>query len=345
MKTRSSVYSEDFEGWRKTLEMFPRVDVCQTPEYHAAYSTRTPGSTPVLWCHEQDHYSFCYPFLLTPVGLGTDYKDISSIYGYSGPLCNTRDLDFLKAAWFAFDSWANEMKIIAEFTRFSLYADNRNFAHPNTAVELNRLSAVSHLPDTEEKLLDALGKKTRNMIRKAQNSGFEARDLDPAKGVPQFRKLYEETMSRNEAPEFFLYDDEYYNRLLSLPPGELRLFGVFHEGGMVAASMAIVYKESALYHLGASRSEFSAQGAGNLAMFAMSKGLMESGVKFLTVGGGRTTAEDDPLFRFKKSNATAVENYYIGKRITDLTRYEEVQKIWQKKNGTTTDASKLIFYR
>jgi len=334
--------------WRAALMPFARVDVCQMPEYHVAYSGRIKGSEPLMWRCEDGERSFCYPFLLTPVAIGgakTDYVDISSIYGYSGPLSTTDDPAFLKNAWVAFDQWAAKKKVIAEFTRFSLYADNRDMAHPGTRVEFNRPSAVSRLPGSEEALLAALGKKTRNMIRKAEKAGLRARELVPEDGVAAFRSLYEETMDRNEASEFFLYDDTYYGLLLSLPAGELRLFGVFDGRNMVAAAMALVHKNGALYHLGASLPAYAKSGAGNLSMFAMSRTLMESGVEFLTVGGGRTTKKDDPLFRFKKNNAMDTGKFYIGKRIVDPKGYDDVMKKWQAFHKQDINSSMLIFYR
>ncbi len=347
MKT-ALIKAAETKAWRDALGAFARVDVCQVPEYHVAYSGRIEGSEPLMWRYEEGGERFCYPFLLTSVVLGeekTDYSDISSIYGYSGPLSSTNDAAFLQKAWAAFDIWAAEKKVIAEFTRFSLYADNRALAHPGAQVEFNRPSAISHLPQTEEELLAALGKKTRNMIRKAEKAGLEARELEPKAGMAVFRALYEETMDRNEAPDFFLYDDTYYDLLLSLPEGELRLFGVFDGDDMVGTAMALVHGKGALYHLGASLSDYARLGAGNLSMFGMSKGLMSAGVEFVTVGGGRTTAEDDPLFRFKKSNAMDVSEFHIGKRIVDSEGYNDVVKRWQDLYKTEVNSNMLIFYR
>ena len=337
--------ASDTESWRRALEVFSRVDVCQSPQYHVAYSRRIAGSKPLLWRYEKAGESFCYPFLLTPVAQRTDYHDISSIYGYSGPLATTSNADFLQAAWAAFDAWTAERKVIAEFTRFSPYAGSKAFAHPDATVEANRTIAVSRLPRNEEELLQALGAKTRNMLRRAEKSGLQARQLAAKEWIGAFRTLYEETMQRNESPEFFLYDDAYYDTLLSLPEGEFRLFGVFHGEKLVSAAIALTAGQGALYHLGAGLAEYAHNGAGNLCLFEMSKNLMTDGVSFLNVGGGRTTDPDDPLLRFKKSNAMATETFYIGKRIVDAGGYRDVTRLWKAATGKDIDASKLIFYR
>jgi lipid II:glycine glycyltransferase (peptidoglycan interpeptide bridge formation enzyme) len=167
-------------------------------------------------------------------------------------------------------------------------------------VEENRLIAVSRLPPSAEGLLTALDAKTRNMIRKAEKAGLSARELEPRPWIPRFRVLYDETMARNASPGFFAYDDDYYGRMLALPAGEMRLFGTFQGEELVAASIALAHGKGSLYHLGASKKEFSNLGANNLCLFAMSSALIASGIGFLNLGGGRTTDPADPLLRFKR---------------------------------------------
>lgn len=339
------IESSQITRWRSALSVFKRVDVCQLPEYHTIYKARVAEANAFLWCFEDGGERFCHPFLLTPVGLGTNYNDISSIYGYSGPLSTTGNREFLNRAWNIFDDWCHNNNAIAEFTRFSLFAGTQNFAHADTIIEKNRLCAISWLPETRASLLSALGKKTRNMIRKAEQFGLEGREIEPHRGIDSFRKLYETTMARNAAPDFFIYDDLYYKRLLSLPQGELRLFGAFDKDQMIAAAIALSHGESALYHLGASLEEYSKSGAGNLVLFHMSVGLMSQGIKFITIGGGRTTLEDDPLLRFKKSNATSIDTYHIGKRIVNKEAYMEVVEKWENLYKAKPDLKKLQFYR
>jgi hypothetical protein len=335
------------------LAVFPAIDVCQTPEYHMAYATRTPGAEPLLWLFEAGADRFGYPFLMAPVRWQradgsveeTGYTDVAGIYGYSGPLATTADRGFLEAAWNAFGAWAAGRKAIAEFIRYSPHAGTHRFAPPGGTVEDNRPIAVSRLPASAAALLEALDAKTRNMIRKAEKAGLTARELDPPAWIPRFRVLYDETMARNASPGFFAYDDEYYGRLLALPAGEMRLFGTFHGEDLVAASIALAHGKGSLYHLGASKKEFSHLGANNLCLYAMSSALIAAGIGFLNLGGGRTTAPDDPLMRFKRSNGTGTETYRIGRRVLDHSGYAAVIERWRATRGEDPDPAKAIFWR
>src|SRR6218665_2411508 len=166
--------------------------------------------------------------------------------------------------------------------------------------------------------------------------------------LPQFRALYDATMERHQAPPFFRYDDAYWQQLLALGAQGLRLFGTFGRctgGRMTAAAMAIVHGASGLYHLGASGDEGAGPGAGNLSLFAMSCALMDSGVGFLNLTGGRTAAPDDPLLLFKRSNANGTAVFHIGQRIVDPPAYNAVARQWQQLRGAPPEAGKVVFWR
>ena len=345
---QSLVSAIECSKWRETLVEFGELDGTFLPEYHLAYAGRTGRSEAFIWHFSRNGMHFAYPFIKTPVVIGDlelPYSDISSVYGYTGPIATTQDTTFLKEAWQAFDEEAARQNIVAEFTRFSPFNKNEIFAHPQTSVIANRTLAASYLPESRELLIASLGSKTRNMLRKAEREGLTARQLDLPENLPAFRLLYDETMLRNHAPEFFLYDDTYWHHLLSLGKNGLKLFGAFAGEKMVAASMAISNGKSGLYHLGASLTEFAKLGAGNLSIFSMSQGLMDCGVTFINMTGGRTDHAEDPLLLFKRSNANATVTFHIGKRILNPDAYNYIATKWQQLNGVSPDSGKLVFWR
>jgi hypothetical protein len=334
--------------WRRALAPFGPIDCTYLPEYHLAYATRMVGGQPLLWEFSQGADRLAYPFLLTPVegaGSATACFDISSVYGFTGPLSTSRNPAFLHQAWQAFDGFAAQQRVIAEFIRFSPFNRNEGLAHPQVEVSLNRELAVSRLPAAAAELSRLLGPKTRNMLRKAERAGLIARELELPQHLPAFRALYQQTMDRNAAPPFFRYDDAYWTELLRLEPGALRLFAACSGDRMVAACMSVSFGASGLYHLGASLEAYARSGAGNLCLFAMSRALMDSGVAFLNMTGGRTPKPGDPLLLFKRSNATGTAPFHIGKRVLDAAAYNALAAAWQARHGQPPSPEKLIFWR
>jgi lipid II:glycine glycyltransferase (peptidoglycan interpeptide bridge formation enzyme) len=343
----SLISASDIAKWRAALAVFGEMDASYLPEYHSAYAQRVDSAVPLLWQFSHDGANFVYPFLLTPVaidGHATSYFDITSVYGYTGPIASTQDPAFLASAWIAFDDYAAQQNVIAEFIRFSPYNETERFAHPQTQVSTNRSLAVSRLPDTHELLFQSLGAKTRNMLRKAERSGLQGRELKLPDHLPEFRRLYAQTMDRNGAHRFFWYDDAYWDRLLMLGT-RLKLYAAIADKQMVAASMAIAHGVCGMYHLGASLPDYARLGAGNLSLFTMSCGLLDSGVRFVNMTGGRTSANDDSLFLFKRSNATGTADFHIGKRVLNVDAYNSLVQEWQRRHGLPPDAQKVIFWR
>ena len=339
--------------WRKYINSFDLVDATFLPEYHLAYALRIDNSIPILWNYIENKYQLSYPFLLTPVSFidkngvvnKTPYFDISSVYGYTGPLANTKNENFLKKAWKEFEFWANSNSIIAEFIRFSPFMKNEIYANPNMQISNNRLLACSYLNNGNNDFIDALKSKTRNMIKKAIKNGLISKELDINKHINDFRSLYNKTMLRNNATDFFLYDDRYFDYLVSMDKGETRLFCVYKEDEMISAAISICYKKNSVYHLGASDEKYNEMGAGNLCIYQMSKSLSEDGIDFLNMTGGRSTSNSDPLLRFKKNNSTNLIDFQIGKRILNKKIYKEIEKEWESVHGISKNGNKIIFWR
>jgi hypothetical protein len=347
------IHARERESWLNSLRPFTKIDVCHLPEYHEAYSGRISGSNSMMWTYDSEGERLSYPFLLSPVFLRdaegeteeTGYFDLTGIYGYSGPLSTTSDAAFLQRAWQAFDIWARSQKVICEFLRFSTYVDNSRWAHPDCGIEVNRPISYSILPRSGDAYFETLHSKTRNLIRRAAKEGLVARLLNAREGLSEFRALYRETMARNQAPEFFDYNDAYYDKLLTLSQSEVLLCGVYDGSKMVSAAMGLAHGKYALYHLGASLAEVSGVGAGNLVLFELAKALIERDVSFFNIGGGRTTASGDPLFSFKKSNGNCIGEFRIGKRVIDRSGYDSMARRWKASHGADLVQGILQFYR
>ena len=88
--------------WREELISFGDIDVCYLPEYHLAYENVLKSAKAIMWSFENEGNKFCYPFFISQIKLTSDeklihtpYFDISSVYGYSGPLSTSSDTNFL----------------------------------------------------------------------------------------------------------------------------------------------------------------------------------------------------------------------------------------------------------
>lgn len=330
------------------------ADPCQFPEYHLAYKTRFPDAKPILWVYEFEEQKFAYPFFVSPIvlkgsdqNIQTEYFDISSTYGYSGPLSTTIAPEFLKKAWLNFDGWASKQNIVAEFTRFNLFSNSVDLAHKNTTVEENREVAFSLLPKDKYNYFNSLHTKTKNMIRKSINAGAVVKRLSLESVFDQFVELYTSTMKLNNANEFFFYTEDYFRSLTALPEDEALAFCIFKGDKLESSIVVLRSRDVGLYHLGASSGENKQVGIRNLLLFDAACWLIEKNVTYFNLGGGRTTANDDSLLRFKVKNALSSKQYAIGKRLINKKAYENLTHQWLGLNNQQQQPppDRILFYR
>ena len=336
--------------WMSVLENFNRLDCSFLPDYHLAYCSGDKSSQALMYVLECSDNIFAYPFILSEVpksfsGTEETFYDISSVYGYSGPLMKSFDQEFANLAWSKFDNWALSNNVICEFIRFSFYNNNLINAHPDARVTVNRSIAVSHFNLSEDEHRKKLGPKTRNMIAKAVSFGLNLRPLDFNEDYPRFKIFYDQLMIKNSAPQFFFYSDEYYRKLGKLASESLRLYGVFKNDDLVGGIILIIYKNYALYHLGALKDGLNKLGCSNFYLFEVWKILHSEGIEVLNLGGGRTTDPDDPLLKFKIRNSNKVEKFYIGTRTINKNAYQQVKNIYLSKTNDNMPLTKLQFYR
>ena len=93
---------------------------------------------------------------------------------------------------------------------------------------------------------------------------------------------------------------------------------------IIAASIILSAGCRLNYHLSGSMREYNSFAPSNLLLYKVALWGCENGYKTLYLGGGVGSAEDS-LLKFKKAFYRGdLKRYYIGKRIFDQTRYDEL---------------------
>ncbi|WP_310734292.1 GNAT family N-acetyltransferase [Shewanella sp. SG44-2] len=150
-------------------------------------------------------------------------------------------------------------------------------------------------------------KTTRNIIRKAQKV-LEYDCADDAVG--SFINMYQQTMDRNQAAKFYYFDSDYFNQLSAISGVEL--LTVKLAGEHVSMGFFMQRGELSHYHLSANNCDLLREN-GNYALldFAFDRA-KKNGCKWMILGGGRTSAHDDSLFKFKAKFSDNIKPFYIA---------------------------------
>lgn len=345
------------ETWRKLFQRLPSElrDLYFTPEW-ALLHCLAPGSRARLFAVEEDEMLWLNAFIQTPIGaIGRqDVReekrcDIETPYGYGGPLANTESIRFLAEARRSFASWCRGEGIIAEFIRF----------HPLLGTErfLGGDAEVNVVDDRQTVLIDlakrrkgesGYGKDVQYMIRRASRLGLDLVRPNPEELFDRFVALYAEKMRDLAAAEYYFFNEAYFAALADLTSrcGCLIAARDPRDDTWVAAAVFLGGERFLHYHLSASAANRKLPGVTNWIIEEAVRYGMETDLSALHLGGGRTSAPDDSLFRFKRAMGDRLLPFKIGRCVHDQPCYDRFQDIWVDEGGSRDEANRrLLAYR
>ena len=249
------------------------------------------------------------------------YFDFSTPYGYGGWLIEGENP---KPLFIEYEKWCRENGIISEFVRFHPVIENHIACEKiYEAVPLGEVVTMDISDD--ETIWANITSKNRNMIRKAQKNGIRIYNGRYEDIFKVFREIYNETMDKDSADEYYYFGEEFYKSILDDLPYNAQMFYAMYEGQVIAASIMLMANGMMNYHLSGSRREFSGLAPTNLLLYEAAKWGCFNGYKTLYLGGGVGSAEDG-LFKFKKAfyRPEELKRFVIGKKIFDQDKYNEL---------------------
>jgi Acetyltransferase (GNAT) domain len=336
MSLRVLALDESGVEWDAALGKLPSRlrDVYFTSAYHLLWQRNGDGRA----CgavFELEDGRVLYPFLRRRLSdlpwLGEEFAgldDISSPYGYGGPLVDTpaeRRAPVLAAFRSAFGAWSAEAGVVSEFVRsHPLLHTEEGLADHMDLVAANE-TVVCRVGTNPDEHLAAMSSTTRRNVRKAQRAGLEFAVEGDDEAYAAFLELYLQTMRRRDAAAFYLFDERHIADFRELLGDRQALLMVRHEGRPVAAALFMLSEHLAHYHLGGSDAEALELRPNNLLFFEAMSWAGRRGISELHLGGGYRAGGEDELFRFKAGFSPLRSRFFLGRAIHLRDAYERAQ--------------------
>ena len=289
------------DTWNEVLEELGFVDVYLTREYVEASTLLEPGRPLFL---RTDQAVF-------PAILREGPTDVITPYGYGGPVG--------PAFWVPYTDWCRANGVVTTFVRFHpLYANQREAGRD---VHVQPLAGtVAWRLDEEGDLFERMHRHHRRVVRKALSAGVEATAQLAPESLAGFVALYERTMERQEAEDFYYFPPEYWRALETSLRGHVVLF----EAGDDAKLLCLHAPPWLHYHLGASSDAGRKLGASTLLFLEAARWAQELGYTRFHLGGGVGGARDS-LHEFKlRFDPGGEVEAAIGKAIHDREAYRRL---------------------
>lgn len=343
---------EEKEKWNRIVKSFKNWDIYYLNEYACSLQLHGDG-IPRLIYHEKDGARLCYVVMqediadFTPLSKWIEpqkYYDWTTPYGYGGPLIE----GICTQAWVEefmeeLSIWCKNEGIVSQFFRFHPLLQNQKILEETGTVIYMKRTVYIDTAD-EEIIFKNMTPNNRNMVRKAKKNGVKI-VIDKGERVEEFRKIYEATMQKNEAEEYYYFKKEYFDYLIQEMGEHMVFFYAYYEGIPISASIFFYNEKYMHYHLSGTLPEYRKLASANLLLSEAANWAAGRGIKKLHLGGG--VGIEDSLLSFKKHfNRDGLIDFCIGRDIFDRETFDKLVELRKEHDGGfDAEKSFLIKYR
>lgn len=271
-----------------------RHDFYHLPEYAVLSARHDGGEACALVVEGRGDESMLLPLIRRPLQGGL--SDVTSPYGYGGPLVNGSP-EFMGEALSAGCEALAAEGVVSLFARLHPIINDRETDVPGTVVDHGE-TVVIDLSKSAEELWSETRKSHRQQITRARANGHRVYVDADLSHLASFGAMYRATMRRVGASEYYVFGDDYFEGLASALGPRANLFVLERDGVVSAAGIFVETDGIVQSHLTADEPSLTRGGTKKLLYDAVRRWAQERGDRWFHLGGG-VGAASDSLWRFK----------------------------------------------
>jgi FemAB family. len=322
---------KDKEKWNEIVSSMSIFDCYHLNEYHRLDSS----GEPFLFYYKDDDSSIAFPLLLRRIS-GTDYCDISSVYGYPGPISNSTDLpaksirNFQKELLLFFDS----CRVVSAFSRL-----HPLFSQKTLLVGLNKIEDTSFTIGVDLSLPESVQRADYSHsltydIKKTIKYGVTLKKAESEADVRSFASIYRETMRRVHAKPYYFFADEYFLQFVRTINSTILL--AVYQGNVIAGTLYTECNGILQIHLSATKDDFLNWSPTKYIWDQIRFDGTRRGCHFLHLGGAVCNREDG-VSNFKNLFSKKKIEFKTWKYIHDQKIYQALSQRKSKKSSSNSD--------
>jgi hypothetical protein len=319
------------DAWMRVIDYCAPYDFYHLPGYHALAEEAGEGAARLIVA-AQGHHTIALPILLRPVecdGLaaadGEGWQDVTSVYGYAGPLCSPQEvpdavrLDFQAAL----ARLLNEMRVVTVFSRLHPFFPQRRLLEGLGDFAVSRTVSID-LTQPQDVQRSKIRATDRSRINRLRREGLLCQEDPDGSYMEDFVRIYTETMHRVRAAEHYFFPREYFEGLRSAMGSRLHLFVCLRDGEAVCAGLFVACHGILQYHLGGTLDSALRAAPMKLLIDEVRLWATAQGLRELHLGGGTTPDPDDPLLYFKKAFSDRTHEFATWRWVVNPEVYQRL---------------------
>ena len=336
----------DKKRWIEILEELPSglASVFAHPDYMSLYSATESLR---LFVKKEKENSYLYPFVERSIPAFEKYTDISSTYGYGGPLVSGRNEEFVKCAINEVRDYLTSRNAVVELIKLNplLEEQNRKICEHfyGTSKVMRQVVSIPVVKGAGKLLVEEYKRENRKAVRRATNAGVTIEISTDDAIWDHFIRLYRSTMEHNQADRKYSVDESFGMAVRKKLKGNYVLVAARYEGKVISVLLILYDRLNAYCHLIGTELDPKLRNlqANNLLHHVAADWAHQQGLIELMIGGGRTDSEDDTLLRFKASFARQKKEFVACEAILNEDIYLKIKEVG--KSSANKDG--LLFYR
>ncbi len=306
--------------WRNALSFVEGFDFYHTWDFHAI-SQKNGEGTPVLFKISKQNSGLLIPLLERKIP-DTNYKDLTSVYGYPSPLVyGDVSNDEIVSMWNDFTRHLIESDYVSIFTRL------HPLVTPEPIVDLcgsfSGKVVVIDLSLSQDEQTRGYRKGHKYDIKNLKKSDIDCYHSNDEESLRFFILNYEATMRSLNASSMYFFPELYYRGLLESSNFETRIYLCKYKDTIICSGLFIFCGEIVQYHLSGSNPEFYKLAGTKMMIDKVRADACHEGKKYFVLGGGLGAGEDN-LFKFKAGFSKRTENFNVIKLVLNQERYDEL---------------------
>lgn len=320
-------------------------DPCFSLEYARLYEDKENGKAE-LFFFENEKGRVEHVFIkrrITDTVNGKQYYDITSPYGYGGPVIvkGEQSIKLLEDYFDAFHNYCLEQNIISEFVRFHLHESNliRTYYYGETAV-----IGPHVIRDLKLALRKDMDREIQRSLNKAEKAGLTIHYDTTGERIKEFIKIYDETMKRNNASDYYHFEPSFFDDLHSNLKNKFIYVSAELDGKTISSRLSIFGEKYGFGFLGGTLKEYFYTQATTAVDYYLLKYLKDKNCCYFSFGGGFKS--NDGIYKYKKNFSKGEDiPFYIGKKIHHPHIYDQLVIIHKKTKEFDNDSHFFPLYR
>ncbi|HWZ34537.1 MAG TPA: GNAT family N-acetyltransferase [Mucilaginibacter sp.] len=313
------LYIDDKPEWNAYVSRAVEYDFYHTWHYHTLDTT----GTPLLFIYENDEGFIGLPLIKRSIP-GSAYYDLTSVYGYTGPISNLAmhciPESLIAAFKTEFVNFLADGKFVSVFSRLTPFYQQTNILHRFGGLHDNGLTVVMDLSVDDDTRRKGYRNSTLPTLRQAWKMGVVVREEKGPRAVSTFTSIYLENMKHVGASETYMFNEDHFNKLLNTDEYDARVMLVYHGDNVMAGSIVTFTNGVMQAYLIGTRNEYRKYSPSKLLVDEICLLGKKMGMKYYNLGGG-VGFKEDSLFTWKAAFSNLLLPYKTWRYIANPTIY------------------------